>query len=72
MCAGRGDEESRDALCAHQTGGLSDCSVRTAEHWRRRYEVADADRANLRQTVDRVPGTGESLEVDPVGIAIQS
>ena len=60
-----GDEESRDALRAHQTGGFSDCSFWTAEHRRRCYEVADADRANLRQAVDGVTGAGEPLAHGP-------
>ena len=59
--AGRGDEERRDVLCAHQTGGFSDRSFRTAEHRRPRYQVADADGADLRQAVDGVPGAGEPL-----------
>ena len=59
--AGLRDEESRDALCAHQTGGFSDCAFWTAEHRRRCYEIADADRANLRQAVDGMPGAGEPL-----------
>ena len=54
-------QSSRDALCAHQTGGFLDCSFWTAEHRRRCYELADADRANLRQAVDGVTGAGKPL-----------
>ena len=63
--AGRGDEERRDVLCAHQIGGFSHRSFWTAEHRRPRYEVADADRANLRQAVDRMAGADEPLAHGP-------
>jgi hypothetical protein len=43
----------------HQGGGVSYRSFRRTEHRRTRYEVADADRADLRQAVDSVPGPGE-------------
>src|SRR5262245_9878478 len=52
-------------LCAHQTGGFSDRSFWAAEHRRPRYEIADTDRANLRQAVHGVTGADQPLAHGP-------